>query len=209
MTISPPGARRLLALAALGPVAALVAACGTSSSPSSPASTVTVTVPASSGSSTPASSPSPGPPTVAGPSECGTSDLRVKIGSSNGAAGTIYYDVVFTNVGGATCFLQGYPGVSLVSAGNGSGSQVGADAKRDPTTPSKQIVMAAGQTAHAVLGVAEAGNFPASKCNPVTAHWLKVFPPDQTAAAYVPFTTQTCASTSVPTMRITTISSGA
>lgn len=135
--------------------------------------------------------------------------LRVKIGSSNGAAGTIYYDIVFTNVGSGTCFLQGYPGVSLVSAGAAAGSQIGADAKRDVVTPTRQIMLAAGQTAHAVLGVAEAGNFPASKCNPVTAHWLKVFPPDQTVAAYAPFTTQTCASTSVPTMRITTISSGA
>jgi hypothetical protein len=210
MTISASGVRRLLALAALGPVTAAAAACGTSSSSSSPGSTVTVTVPPSSGGSAPASTPStPQGSTPAGPAECTTAALHVKIGSGNGAAGTIYYDVVFTDVGSATCLLQGYPGVSLVSAASTSGSQIGADAKRDSVTPSVQITLAAGQTAHAVLGVAEAGNFPASKCNPVNAHWLKVFPPDQTVAAYAPFTTQTCASTSVPTMRITTISSGA
>jgi hypothetical protein len=133
----------------------------------------------------------------------------VKIGSSNGAAGTIYYDVVFTNAGSVACFLQGYPGVSLVSAASTAGSQIGADAKRDSVMPPRQIIVAAGQTAHAVLGVAEAGNFPASNCDPVTAHWLRVFPPDQTVAAYVRFTTQTCASASVPTMHITTISRGA
>jgi hypothetical protein len=207
MTISASGVRRLLALSALGPVAAVAVACGTSSGSSSPGSaesTVTVTATPSSGGSSPAgTSPS------AGLAECTTAMLRVKIGSSNGAAGTIYYDIVFTNVGSGTCFLEGYPGVSLVSAGSTAGSQIGADAKRDSVTPSKQTVLAAGQTAHAVLGVAEAGNFPASKCKPVTARWLKVFPPDQTVAAYAPFTTQTCASTSVPTMRITTISSGA
>lgn len=206
MTISASGVRRLLALSALGPMAAVAVACGTSSSGGSPAtagSTVTVTATPSSGGSAPAgTSPS------AGLAECTTAMLRVKIGSSNGAAGTIYYDIVFTNVGSSTCFLQGYPGVSLVSAGSTAGSQIGADAKRDAVTPSKQIVLAAGQTAHAVLGVAEAGNFPASKCNPVTARWLKVFPPNQTVAAYAPFATQTCASTSVPTMRITAISSG-
>jgi len=147
--------------------------------------------------------------TPADPAECATAALRVRIGPSNGAAGTIYYDIVFTNASSTTCFLQGYPGVSLVSAGDASGSQIGADAKRDPVAPPVQVVLAAGQTAHAVLGVTEAGNFAASKCNPVTAHWLRVFPPDQTAAAYAPFTTQTCASTSLPTMRITTISSGA
>lgn len=206
MTNSAPGVRRLLALSALGPVTAVVVACGTSSSGGSPAttgSTVTVTAtPSSSGSSPAGTSPS------AGLAECTTAMLRVKIGSSNGAAGTIYFDIVFTNVGSGTCFLQGYPGISLVSAGSTAGRQIGADAKRDSVTPSRQIVLAAGQTAHAVLGVAEAGNFPASNCNPVTAHWLKVFPPDQRVAAYAPFTTQTCASTSVPTMRITTISSG-
>ena len=203
MTNSASGVRRLLALSALGPVAAAAAACGTSPSsspPGSTGSTVTVSV-------TP--SVSPGAPTSAGLAECTTAMLRVKIGSSNGAAGTIYYDIVFTNVGSGSCFLQGYPGVSLVSAGSTAGSQIGSDAKRDPVTPSRQIRLAAGQTAHAVLGVAEAANFPASKCDAVTAHWLKIFPPDQTVAAYAPFTTQTCASTSLPTMRITTISSGA
>jgi hypothetical protein len=205
MNFSASGVRRLLALGALAPLAAVAAACGTSSGSGSPGSTVTVTVTPSSG-GPPSTSPIP---TVAGPAECTTAALHVKIGSSNGAAGTIYYDLVFTNAASATCFLQGYPGVSLVSAGSGSGSQIGADAKRDSVTPSKKIVLATGQTAHAVLGVAEAGNFPASKCNLVTAHWVKVFPPDQTAAAYAPFTTQTCASTSVATMRITTISSGA
>lgn len=203
MTNSASGVRRLLALSALGPVAAAAAACGTSSSSSPPGST------GSTGTVSVTPSVSHRAPASAGLAECTTAMLRVKIGSSNGAAGTIYYDIVFTNVGSETCFLRGYPGVSLVSAGSSAGSQIGADAKRDSVTPSTQIMLAAGQVAHAVLGVAEAGNFPASKCNPVTARWLKIFPPDQTVAAYAPFTTQTCASTSVPTMRITTISSGA
>jgi len=210
MNFSASGVRRLLALGALAPVAVVAAACGTSSGSGSQGSTVTVTVTPSSGGGGAASTPSTSQDsTPAGPAECTTAALHVKIGSSNGAAGTIYYDLVFTNVASATCFLQGYPGVSLVSAGSTSGSQIGADAKRDSVAPSKKVVLATGQTAHAVLGVAEAGDFPASKCNPVTAHWLKVFPPDQTVAAYAPFTTQTCASTSVATMRITTISSGA
>ncbi len=207
MNTPASGARRLLALAALGPVAVLVAACGTSSS-SAPGSPVTVTGTQTPGTSPSASSSQPAP-TSAGPAECGSAGLHVKVGSSNGAAGTIYYNIDLTNVSGSTCFLQGYPGVSLVSEGSSAGSQIGADAKRDPVTPSRQIVLAAGQTAHAVLAVAQAGNFPASKCNPATAHWLKVFPPNQTVAVYARFTIQTCASTSLPTMRITRISAGA
>ena len=46
-----------------------------------------------------------------------------------------------------------------------------------------------------LFGIAEVANFSASTCNPLTAHWLKVFPPNQLSAANVSFTTQTCAST--------------
>jgi len=210
MSISAPSARRLAAVAALASSAAFVAACGTSSSgPAAPAKTVTVTQPpANSAQPTPSPSSS-GPATPSGPGECTTADLKVARGQSNGAAGTIYYNIDFTNTSSSSCFLRGYPGVSLVSAGNGTGSQIGADAKRTAVTPSHLIVLAPGQTAHAALGVAEAGNFPASSCKPVTAHWLKVFPPDQTVAAYVPFTTMTCASTSTATMHIAAITNGA
>jgi hypothetical protein len=204
------GARGLLALAAIGSVALLTAACGTSSAPSAPATvTVTASPPAGAGTpSTPAAS-APATPTPAGPAECTSADLKVTPGGGNGAAGTIYYNIDFTNISGTACFVQGYPGVSLVSAGDGSGSQIGADAKRDSVTPSKQIVLAAGAVAHAVLAIAEAGNFPSSTCHIVTAHWLQIFPPDQTVAQFIQFTTQTCSSTSTPTMRITVVSAGA
>jgi Protein of unknown function (DUF4232) len=210
MSISAPSARRLAAVAALASSAAFVAACGTSSSgPAAPAKTVTVTAPPSSSPVQPSPLPSSSAPTApTGPGECTTADLKVTRGQSNGAAGTIYYNIDFTNTSSRSCFVQGYPGVSLVSAGDGSGSQIGADAKRQPGPAGHQIVLAPGQTANAALGIAEAGNFPAASCKPVTAHWLKVFPPDQTVAAYVAFTTQTCASTSTPTMHIAPITSG-
>lgn len=210
MSISAPSARRLVAVATLACSAAFVAACGTSSSGTgSPGKTVTITkAPVASPTQTAPSPSTSAPATPAGPAECTTADLKVARGQSNGAAGTIYYNIDFTNTSSSSCFVQGYPGVSLVSAGDGSGSQIGADAKRQPGPPGHQIVLAPGQTANAALGVAEAGNFPASSCNPVMAHWLKVFPPDQTVAAYVPFTTQTCASTSTATMHIAPITSG-
>lgn len=129
-------------------------------------------------------------------------------GATNGAAGTIYTNIDFTNTSGTVCVLEGYPGVSLVSAGNNGGKQVGDDAKRTTTAPVRAVTLGAGQTAHTVLGVAEAGNFPAARCNPVTAHWLKVFPPNQRAAAYVSFTTKTCRNSTVPTMTISAISAG-
>jgi len=202
------GVGRVLPLAALGLVAVLASGCGSASNGATPTHTVTVTKTSGSGATAPAT-PTPTSTTPAGPAECSTADLKVAVGSGNGAAGTAFYNLDFTNVSSATCFLQGYPGASLVSQGNSAGSQIGADAKRNPANPSNQLTLGPQQTAHAVLGVADAGNFPQSTCHIVTAHWLKVFPPDQTVAAYVSFTTQTCSSTAVPTMQITALSSGA
>ncbi len=179
MTSSDSPAGRTLGGLLLGATAVVAAACASSGTGSS---TATVTV------------------TPAG--------LRVSKGASNGGAGTTFTSIDFTNTSGSACVIEGYPGVSLVSTGSNAGRQVGADAKRTTTTPVHPITLGSGQTAHAVLGVAEAGNFPAAKCNPVTAHWLKAFPPGQRAAAYVSFTTQTCASTAEPTMTIAAIISG-
>jgi hypothetical protein len=198
-------AKRARAAAALGFAAAMAAGCGTTS-------TSNVTVPAATSSSSAAaaaSSPASPPATPGGPAECATASLRVAAGQGGAAAGTAYTNLDFTNTSSTTCFLVGYPGVSLVSAGSNAGSQIGADAKRDATVPSRVITLAPGATAHAVLAVVDAFNFPPDKCQPVKAHWLKVFPPDQTSAAYIAFSTETCASTSLPTMRIQRIQSGA
>lgn len=216
MIITAPGSRSLVTLAAAGPLAALIAliaGCGSPSSPAAPghAVTVTVTAPPSSGSGgSPGgtASPSASAP-VTGPAECATSDLKVSVGQSNGAAGTIFYNLDFTNTSGSPCVVQGYPGVSLVTASSTAGSQIGAAARRNPVTPSTRITLNPGDAAHAMLGIAEAGNFPPGKCHMVTAHWLKVFPPDQTVAAYAPLTTATCSSSSAPTLQISALSSGA
>ncbi len=218
MNLTTLGRRNLLVLAALASVTALAAGCGSASTSGSPNQAASTGTPHAGGSVTtqpPSPSPSPSSPaspasaSAAGLAECVTSALKVKVGSGNGAAGTIFYSLDFTNTSGSTCFVEGYPGVSLVSAGSNSGSQIGADAKRESTVTVKQIVLAPGKTAVAQLGIAEAGNFPASSCQIVTAHWLKIFPPDQTVATYLPFTTQTCASTSVATMHIAALTAGA
>jgi hypothetical protein len=207
MTSSDSRARRVLSGLLLSAAPVLAAACA--SPGTSPPSTATGAGPPSSSATSLAPSPSAAssPPAQAAAPPCTTAALRVSKGAPNGAAGTIFYNIDFTNTSDSACVIEGYPGVSLVTAGSDAGSQVGDDAKRTTTTPVHAITLAPGQAAHAVLGVAEATNFPAAKCNPVTAHWLKVFPPDQRAAAYVSFTTQTCASTTEPTMTIAAITS--
>ena len=194
MTRSARAARTLIAAAAFAATAALVAACGSSGSKAaSPAATVTVTATPSASTSAPASSPAPTPaPTPPGPPPCATSALRASVptGQGNGAAGSSYYPIVFTNVSGASCTLYGYPGVSFVTGVGGS--QIGIPATENPTFPRKLITLAPGQAGHAELQVVNAANYPPADCGMVTAHWLKVYPPNQTAPLYASFTAQAC-----------------
>jgi hypothetical protein len=183
-------ARTLLAVAALAGSAALVAACGSAvSTTSSP----TTTAAPPGGALTPTQSVNPGgtPVTASGPAPCATSALHVSVSQSQGvAAGSSYYPIVFTNVSSASCTLYGYPGVSFVT-GTG-GSLIGIPATENPAHPRKLITLAPGEASHAELQVVDAQNYPPAECGMVTAHWVRVYPPNQTAPLYASFTAQAC-----------------
>jgi hypothetical protein len=70
------------------------------------------------------------------------------------------------------------------------------------------VRLPAAGVAHAWLQVAQAGNYPASACRPVTAHWLRVFPPGNTVASYVDVSFSACASASTPLLTVTPVRSG-
>ena len=44
-----------------------------------------------------------------------------------------------------------------------------------------------------MLQIAHAVNFPAAKCDLVTADYLQIYPPNQTTPAYLHYSSQTCA----------------
>jgi len=196
ITPSSGAGRTVIAAAALACCAAVVAACGSTGSQAAAPAATTGSAPSSSAPSaqpsTPATSPSASPPAPAGPAGCASSGLQVAVPASKGnaAAGSSYYPVEFTNTSAASCTLLGYPGVSFVS-GIG-GSQIGIAATRNPAVPRKLITLAPGQSVHAELQVVDAANYPPSSCGLVTAHWLKIYPPNQTAPLYVSFTAQAC-----------------
>lgn len=115
---------------------------------------------------------------------------------SNGAAGTIFYVLDFTNVG-AKCTLRGYPGVSAVGQ---AGKRLGTAANRNSIKPVKTVTLNAPNashgtfsTANATLGIVETGVFSTSVCAPTIASGLRVFPPNQSRAAFVPFPFSACA----------------
>jgi Protein of unknown function (DUF4232) len=198
-TSSAHTARGLIAAAAVAFCAVTVAACGsagsgqTTSSGSGPAASGAPATSSATGTPAQASSPSASAPTApSAPAACATSGLQVSVPVSKGnaAAGSSYYPIDFANTSGASCTLYGYPGVSFVS-GIG-GSQIGIPATRNPTTPKQLITLAPSQTAHAELQVVDAENYPPADCGLVTAHWLKIYPPNQTAPLYVSFTAKAC-----------------
>jgi hypothetical protein len=173
-------------------------------SSASPVSTVAPALPAS-----PGSPGSPAKPGSVGPAGCLTSALRATLGASQGTAGSAYQVIVLANRSGKTCALYGYPGVSFVSGVGGS--QIGKDAARDRSTAPKVVTLAPGQSGSFALRVADAAALPAASCEPVTAHWLKIFPPENTAALYVGYTAHACASktaTILTTRAVTEGSSG-
>jgi hypothetical protein len=182
------------ALTCLGALAAL-AACSSStssstsssSSPSTPSATSTST----STSTAPVTSPSPSAsPTAAGAPACANGTLQVKLRGEQGYAGGVDLAINFTNTTSAACTLYGYPGVSLVSS---SHAQIGLAAKRTTTAPAEVVTLAPGATGHAQLQIADALNFPTSTCGPVQAADLRVYPPGQTAAVFLPDHSQGCA----------------
>jgi hypothetical protein len=135
----------------------------------------------------PSSAP-PAPPSAA--AACATAALRISVGAANGAAGSIYYPLDFRNVSAATCTLYGYPGVSFVTS-PGAG-QVGGAAVRNPTFPPALVTLAPGAVAHASVQVIAAQAYPVSLCQPVTVHWLRVYPPGQFTPLFASLTAQTC-----------------
>jgi uncharacterized protein DUF4232 len=187
--------RRVLPAVALTCAAVIAMGCGSASSTtaggSTPSASSTGSAPASpppSATSTPASPT--GSPAPAGPGPCPTRSLQVKLGASQGTAGSVYTTITFTNISNVTCTLYGYPGVSLQTAR--PLHQIGKPARENPATPRKLVTLQPQTTANALLRIVDAGNYPASTCGPATAHYLQVYPPNQTTPAYIKYKTQAC-----------------
>jgi len=190
MTARVNPARRAIAAAALAAVAVLAAACGGSTPAATPTKTVTVTASpqAPAGTSPGTATGTPAAPGAAAP--CPTRSLGLKPGVSQGAAGSVYQVLDFTNISNVACTLYGYPGVSL--AGGSPVAQVGLAASEDPTPPRKLVTLAPGQVANALLRIVDALNFPASTCGPVKTQWIQVYPPNQKTPIYLAYKTTGC-----------------
>src|SRR5215475_3101413 len=175
-----------MAAAGLAMVVAAVAGCSSSTSSSSPESAaVTASVPASSAapatsfaSAGSASSAAVNQNTGGGPPGCASRDLKATVGIAQGAAGSVYQVIDFTNIGTSSCSLYGYPGVAL--AGGSPVTQIGAPAARSTASAPKLVSLAAGATANTLLQITDAQNYPTSRCGPTASTYLQIYPPNQT-----------------------------
>jgi len=175
--------------------------------------------------SAPAETPGSGAATGTGPATTGTgstpspSSLRVArctadhltgtltAGDGAGAGSTFPY-VVLKNTGSAPCQLQGWPGVSFV--GDSDGTQLGAAATFDRSSPHATVTLLPNGHAHAPLKIGQAANYPTSTCKPKQADGLRVYVPGETHSIFVKASGLTaCTSTTVQLLQTQAIQPGA
>jgi Domain of unknown function (DUF4232) len=144
-------------------------------------------------------------PSAAGASSrvhrCATSQLVIWLNEvpGNGAAGSIFHQVGFTNLSKRSCTLRGYP---RVTAANLHGGKLGGLASREASGALHTVRLHPGETAFATLRIVEAQNFPRSACRPATAAGLRVAPPGRHASKVVPFPFEACARADNPNLSV-------
>ena len=123
---------------------------------------------------------------------CTTGDLGawVAVTQGNGAAGSIYYPLQFTNLSRHACAMRGFPGVSAVDR---NGRQLGSPASRNHVIPARTVVLAPGATAHTILRWSDVAVTTNVGCHPVFSTFeLRIYPPGQYRATYAAFGLEAC-----------------
>lgn len=131
-------------------------------------------------------------PDAAGLPRCTTGSLSAALGEGDAAAGSVYRPLIFTNTGPHTCELRGFPGVSYVAGDDGH--QVGPAASMSGERGG-QVAIAPGGAARAQLQLVNVQNYDAAACHPVAVRGLRVYPPGDTAALFVPVDGTGCSAT--------------
>jgi hypothetical protein len=178
--------KRPLAISAIVLAGVIAAGCSSGPGAKKAASAPRITATTS---STPATSTTPPTdatsttPSATGSGACTSSQLTAAVGNGQGAAGTEIETLVFSNTGASACSLQGYAGVSFVGA---DGVQLGAPAVRQGSSAPPLVSLAPGQTTSATFAFPDSSNICGNGGTPALG--VRVYPPNQTAALFAPFT---------------------
>lgn len=105
---------------------------------------------------------------------CKTTNLSLTAGQQEGAAGTIYQHMIFTNTGHYKCHMSGFPTAFLYgSNGYALGNSAAARVQPAPV----DITLAPNESANTVLGYPQAGNFDPGVCSNDKSVSVKIYPP--------------------------------
>jgi len=127
---------------------------------------------------------------------CLGSELDVWLNTQgDGAAGSTFFTLEFTNLSARSCTLTGFPRVSAIDL---LGHQIGPAATHDNASSSRTITLAGsstqslGDTGTVVLRIVQAENFPSTSCHVIAAAGLRVYAPGALSADVVPFPFEAC-----------------
>ena len=192
LTTIPKAARRAAAVIAAASVAGLIATTAAFAASSSGAALAADTAPAA----------------PAAVRACTASDLGawVAVTQGNGAAGSIFYPLQFTNLSRHACAMRGFPGVSAIDR---NGHQLGSPASWDHALPARTVVLAPGATAHSILRWSDATVATSPGCHPVSSPFeLRIYPPGQYRATYAAFGLKACSHAGPAYLGVETIQPG-
>ncbi|WJZ02245.1 hypothetical protein CFREI_04745 [Corynebacterium freiburgense] len=170
----------------------------------------------------PSSIPQPNPNTQAGSPEpstpprshakrtnspsCSAQQLTAETSDSEGAAGSMFHTVTFTNTADTECSLIGYPGVSLVDAKD---NQLGAPADRESGDPGTPVTLLPGGQASFTLRIQNALAYDPKTCSATdTATHLKIYPPEEHASILLPFQATTCTNPDIAILKVSGVRAG-
>jgi hypothetical protein len=129
---------------------------------------------------------------LAAPVPCSPSQILTWLphGFGSGTAGSIYYQLWFTNLSKSACTVSGFPTVTAVGL---DGRSIGSPAGREPGRKGRQVRLAAGASATARLRIVDTGAITPSVCRPAGAAGLRVKVPPGGASQVVPLPFEACA----------------
>ncbi|MBL1080860.1 DUF4232 domain-containing protein [Streptomyces actinomycinicus] len=126
--------------------------------------------------------------TTAAVRTCAVSDLYLSMGTKEGAAGSLYWPIRFTNTSTTDCALRGYPGVSVLDSAH---HRIGPAATHSGRTYGTVTL----GPAHSASAVVRTTNGPVGGPCLRTGAYLQVYPPASRTAVLVPAPWTICSST--------------
>ena len=114
---------------------------------------------------------------------CTTNRLAITAGQDDGAAGTLYLPLYFTNTSSKACVIYGYPRVAYVTAPHGQ--QVNNEAVPDVIGTPQHLTLVPTARAVAVLRMPQAGNYDEETCRPVPVAGIRVAPPADRTTVFI------------------------